>query len=633
MLILIGMLYKFNRFYEGNNLDEWGWWLQENNEINPNDLKISEQEIKEIENIDTSLSTNEEMKWLIDTKSKNFLNSLMDESNNILENQWSDEQEKIKAIYSLLKIQKILHPWSITSDIKMNNNMTSDWLLAIVWNNPQGFETVLWKKWVAFLDGFVKAKEKDIVRKVENWEDISLEEWKISLEKSKTYMKKLLGDWDGKNISQMYKILSAHFNDNNFIPAVNALIDKACTNLNINLNTVETTITFNENTKKSGKIKAFQEAIVKWYKTNGRPNELWYNNRNGIDWQLWWKTLKVILDNSWVNEFSYNLASDTKLKDSTSDRMEIIDTWKEADNLPTDIVVLWNFWEFKNWKFEFYSEWEKDCIQSNPHFPNDKFVKIWWKKYYIWELSDNNPEKVKNPSYFKQMAKPYMGFDDQGNRVQFIWTRICFWNFDGNDLIDWSEIILDKDWKQIKSTETGPVVKVWDNDEKIIYTKIRWKENEWEKTSTFEAKWRFEFWDTKRLNDEQLDALVNNQEALVKVLDKCKLLYSETKHKPSEIWRYNLSNIIVESLKKYDSKWYSDIIGQLWWIEDRKWIVQKFLGLKYWMFSNPKNEIKWDKNKEFPKIDGIEYDKENNQWDRICNALKYLSAKVGKKSN
>jgi hypothetical protein len=51
------------------------------------------------------------------------------------------------------------------------------------------------------------------------------------------------------------------------------------------------------------------------------------------------------------------------------------------------------------------------------------------------------------------------------------------------------------------------------------------------------------------------------------------------------------------------------------------------------MFSNPKNEIKWDKNKEFPKIDGIEYDKENNQWDRICNALKYLSAKVGKKSN
>jgi hypothetical protein len=87
-------------------------------------------------------------------------------------------------------------------------------------------------------------------------------------------MKNLLGDWDGKNVSKMYMTLSAHFDDGNFIPAVNALIDKACDELSIVLNTDETTITFNEKTKKSGKIKAFQEAMVKWYKTNGRPNEL-----------------------------------------------------------------------------------------------------------------------------------------------------------------------------------------------------------------------------------------------------------------------------------------------------------------------------------------------------------------------
>ena len=635
------MFYNFNRFYQVLDTDG-NWAIQEKNEINANDLKISPEEIAKIEWIDKDLSANEEMKWLIDQESKKFLVNLISESKKILENQWSDKQEKIRALYSLLKIQQILYPWSIEPNIDMSGDMTSDGLLSIMWNNPAWFTGVIWQSWVDFVKSFITDKEEDVKTNVRDWKDIKdVNDW-ISLVKAKTYMQNLLGNWNGVDVSSMYSTLSAHFDDDNFIPAVNALIDEACKKLNINLNTNEATVTFDVKTKKSDKIKAFQKAMVSWYKANGEVNMLSYNKNTGIDWQLWWKTLKVILDKSWVTEeFSFNITGEGWLKE-WNERKEIEDIWREFDNLPTDIVALRNFWKFENWKFVFHDKWDKDCIQSNPNFPNDKFVKIWWKKYYIWEISDDNPEKDKNPNYFKQIPKPYIWLDDEGNRVQFVWTRICFWNFDGNDLIDWSEILLDKDWKQIKSTETGPTVTVWDKDEKIVYTKIRWKEKKWTDdnweeneregtTSTFEAKWRFEFWDTKRLNNEQLDALINNGEALVKVLNKCILLYSETNHKPSEIWRYNLSNIIVATLKKYDDKWYSDILGQLWWIEDRKWIVQKFFGLKHWMFSNPKNEIKWDTEKKYPEITGVKYEEEKNQWDRICNALKYLSAIVDKK--
>jgi hypothetical protein len=63
------------------------------------------------------------------------------------------------------------------------------------------------------------------------------------------------------------------------------------------------------------------------------------------------------------------------------------------------------------------------------------------------------------------------------------------------------------------------------------------------------------------MNDTQLDALLNDNNALNWVLEQSIKAYDETNHKPSEIGRYNLSHIVVGVLKKLDSSTYDDIVN------------------------------------------------------------------------
>ena len=437
--------------------------------------------------------------------------------------------------------------------------MSKDWLLTIVWNNPEWFKAIL-GAWTDILVAHLQEKQQAVIDAVASWTDVSESaDGIISLEKAKLYMKTLLSNVKGETVTDMYKDLLTHFDDPNFKSSIDALINDICAD---NVKITEMTLDFDKN-HKSSKIRAFQEAMLKEYR-----NDLWYNWRNWVDGQLWAKTLGVILKASWISEFEYNLKGETVLW-NVDERLEITNTWAEHNDVPDNLVSLEKFWEFVGRDFKFFTEWNNDCVQASPKFPNDLFVKIWWVKYYLWELTPDNPDAKNNPKKFRQIDRPYMWYNEENQYVQLVWTRLCFWEFDGDNLIDWTEIVLDKDWNQVKSTLTWPKVGDWDSAEQLMFTKIRWEkvtENEGteNETSRFEAKWRIEFWDTKRMNDTQLDALLNDNNALNWVLEQSIKAYDETNHKPSEIGRYNLSHIVVGVslfffLKKLDSYFFPSI--------------------------------------------------------------------------
>lgn len=666
-------MYELKKLFNFNESGDIWWGDQQEKQDNIYDI-TDKGEIKRISEIWVNIEDNEEIKWSIDSASKKELENIAKQCNNIIDGyfnkelankEWIDDNKVSQAILSLIRINQILWTNNLWWEKpELNSQDSKKTLLNFCGTSEEGIDKLVKalggsEKIRTIINNFIWTEKASFDKDQEDKEKV----WNEA-EKPLEDLDTLLNSINWNTINEKFKNLRAKLNrDKNAKKDFQDNIQILLNNLKI-----EWVDTFNLKPNfYSDEVKLFQRAVYNaslegweqykkaWRRLSDWMVDKWENPEKAFDWLLWANTLASIIEFSraWLTFEPKKFEKAWKANFDAVERI-LMNEWIEYSDVPSDIVALEKFWEFKDWKFKLYATWEKDVVQSMPKFPNDKFVKIWWERYYLWKLSDGNPEKNNNPKFFKQVDRPYMWYDDDGNRVQFMWSRICIWSLDDKDnLINWTEIILDKDQNQVRSRETGPKIMVWKDEEQVNYTKIRWKkvegkkwdENEWtvnewnegsweQDNSTFEAKWRFELWDTKRLDDDQLEALLDekNSEVLQNILNKCIKLYNDTNHKPSEVWRYNLSNIIVGTLKKVNINLYNSIVNKLWWVEDRKWIVQKFFGLKHGMFSNPKNEIKWIKDMKYPEIDWVEYDEEENQWDRICNALKYLSAAVAKKN-
>ena len=352
---------------------------------------------------------------------------------------------------------------------------------------------------------------------------------------------------------------------------------------------------------------------------------------------LWANTLASLIDfaRAWLDFSKKEVEQQWNVTLEADERVQLND-W--ADKIPDNIADLEKCGAF-NEKGFFVCK--PNVINVDREYPKDQFVMIWWERFYLWEITDGNPVKKDGVKMIKQIPEVYQWTDENWRTINLIKNHICFGSLEWGEFVKKTEIVVNQEGKQLKSTTTWPRV-WWEDWEQLMFTIVWWEkktENEWEsnETTRFDAKWRLEFWDTRRMNDEQLNALFEkgNSKALKYVLDQSITAYKNLMHKPSIVWRYNLSNVMLQILKRYDSKRYDRIVDEeLKGISDRKRVIQKFLWLKHWLFSNPENEIKWNTELKYGDVDGVnvDYIEEKTQCDRICNALTYLKALVEKNS-
>lgn len=611
---------------------------------------------KDVENSEK----NEKMKWFIEKESKDELNKIKDQCLNIIKAfDWSEEkkEEAAQAILSLLRINQILWKVKIAwwSPIDLNSNCFNQ-LVALVWTKWIDFKTILWNEEWEIVNAackkaewlFNKPSEED-QKKIDTWnqskDDISylkgISDW-------------LTGQWVNSAFLELRKNLNAKWNEaerEKFEWAVFALIKKCCPQIDWEWSL--------DNKFYSDKIKEFQQAVLDKSKEEGVAEEYkkaWSELSNdikpverAIDGKLWRNTLNslVAFATKWL-KFEPKPAEKTDWSAKFEWWKEKKETWDLLDRMPTVFAAFKKYGELteKKWYqlFSFNNEpWKSDFVMKESWTGNE-YVKIGWKKFYInlesWQWGDKL--QFKNKPVLREV------YGD----VQKT-TDLCFGKFDQNwNLIEWSKITIDSEWRQISSlimTDTEVKGTDWKPMWKLWLKTMWWRENKiknekWEEVVTQDVKWRIDiFWedwkDTKRLSDEQLDALMKDKEAVKVVLDLAINAFKDTMHKPSTIWRYNLNSIISRILTSLPEEAQKELVavthnnGYLESWMTRKERVASFLRLEHWLFSDPENKInkndldarQWhDYNLLKTNAEKREFRSKLKQWDRIVSRLGLL---------
>ena len=611
------------------------------------------KELDAIEGVDQDLD-NKKLEWFIDAENQQTLDKIAQQCNNIIDaynnpnmaDKNISKDQVAQAILSLIRINQIM--WKIWWEkINTKSSNSTETLIAVLGTNQDfinGVVSILWNEKIGtIVNDFISEKTQSINES--NQEIDSNNNAIVKLEE-------ILNSVWNWSVSEKYRVLRNTLNanptqKNEFQNYVTSLINQLCDDIP----PVQLNDKFKDD-KDGGAIKQIQEAVYNSRDNGAQYMAAWKALRSWMvadnvpddkakdkvcDWILGANTLQSLINfaKAWLN-FDKQSALEQWWKVTKLEWQERVVLKEGADKIPDDIVDLKKYWTFgENWSFIC----NENLINVSRDFPNDQFVMIWWERYYLWWISKDNPDNKPGVNLIQQLDYPYKAYNSDSEYTEMHWKRICFWTVDtSNDFQVKTEIIVDKDWNQLKSRIMWPEVKIGDGQEQLMFTKIRGKEvtdGEWEnQRQRFEAKWRIEFGDTKKMDESQLDALINDKAALTWVLEQSIDAYKDTMHKPSKVWRYNLSNIIVETLKKDDINRYNAIVADLK-DDDRHEIVQQFFGLKYWMYSNPENEIReenqWVTYPGDVKWETVQYVDEENQWDRICNALTYLTALVKKR--
>lgn len=634
-------------------IDEQKWNEQPENKI------LDEREIKKIENINNTLSAAENaegqevVKAKINQVDNEFLNDINRQCNLILSEvkpNWGDDllwdltEEQSKAILTLLKIRQIQFPGSILAQITIDSKSSS--VFNAIWTNPKVFKGILPDNVISYLDEKIKKKDetdrnayKDEIIKWNIYETTTAvatessdenpevaAEKKVSPEKAKIYLQGFVDSirninqniTDKEIVKSNYEFVRNEAIKNDlFGPAVDALINKIYTDLS-------GTVLDLDDKMKSKKIEAFQKrasenpiyAEILWR---------WWLKKWWIDGVLWYNTLKAILDINQLEDWFKPTEKEVTVDNSLDKKRE--ENWEKVNEAPLSIFNIHNLGDF--WPDNEFTVSDK-YIQREW---DSKFVNIWGKRYFIEWWTDEDYK-------INQERTKYFWTDEKWNQIEMYKNVLTFWKIENWKFVEWTQITIDWNLNQIKMTklDAAKIRRLW--NEKVVWS--LWVVNVWNKFDgeRFNWKWRIDLFedgkDTKRLNEEQLDSL--DDEDLSRILDLAIDAYSSTWHKPSDIWQDNMNTIVYYIMKKSGWLW----VGYLDAENARvKKISHMILWLNTWFYTNPSKELENDDlNKYTDKVilnrlglsqlpEGYEdlSNRENvKKWDYIKNRLLILKS-------
>ena len=636
-------------------------------EQNPANKVISLEEIAKIEWIADGLKTKEGEEQMLKKISKlddDFLKNMESQANLILkdinDNTENISPEQLKAMLSLLAINEIRHPWSILKEPNNNGiivNWTIDQLLAIVGSQPENFKSLL-GNWTKVLRKLVDERNKaaetkfnearateEETYKNEGTVEAELNANKLTPDHARMYIKNLLTDSEinsGSVNDRFVKIRKKFQSNKVFEQAIDVLIN-SCKKFALDNNWSDldsfkglTDDPIGLENMQSDKIKQFQEFASKCKdKDIAAIIKRDMNWKNGIDGKLWFNTLSAIVEITEIVEKKYKPGDIITINNSVERWAE---EWLPIDRMPTTIWWLnneyWKFWDGNKFQFD-----QKYIEKVNTEWTK-LAVNIEWKKYLL------NPE---NPGdlWFRQTEKKYVTRDADWNEIVKYGQELTFWKFDGDNRFEWTTISIGPDWKQIQSTYFDETRTRYEG--KSPKKEVKWQMavyrlwNNIDQDWNFRWKWRIDLFtddDAKRLNKDQLNSL--DAQDITFVIDQAMAAYDETKHKPSEVWRYNLNRIVYSTMKRTGG--FDDLNAPF---DTPKTVSHIILWMDTWFFSNPEkkikesdiNDINDEKLMKMLKISKddvkdykeLKYDwKETTKWDQIINRLKILKAFVEK---
>ena len=629
------MIYDFKVLLEGVETRDLGDWVDIETK-SMNKLENTEQKINDLENVEWFEIDQQQ----IDSNNKAELEAVKQQADMVLQSfnhlqdtQMNEENVKdvVTALQNYLKAQSLLN-----TGINLPNDFIIDWdinsILSITKNMNQDIkQRIFWTNWSDALGKLSTYREDRMDDAVKNW-TIETEKG-VDIKRAWYYLRESFLNkintaeqkkWETK-LQAQYRALKELYNQRNFVDAVCSIINTVC------WWEKRTTLNF-DNNYYSDVIAEFQNKILSEW-TKDEKNLLFngMNNKKKVDWKLWFNTLKLLIQKSWVGErvdFEGPKGPSLSVDNLQEKEAVELDTGDNIPKMPLTMADLSNFWQLVQWwtKFEFYN-WSVEIDGKNPDFvktqpwTNEKFIRIGNVNYFIDPQSEQ---------------KNRVG---QSNVMDVDWnvlgTKIQIWTFNDGKF-NWTEIIVDLDGKEKSSTKFDEVKRRPDNDDWV----------EWQLwVKRFRWKWRidmFEGWDdTKRISKEQLKNLDKND--LNWILDESINAYKQVKHKPSWIWQTNLERITFKILKDTGiNDKFSDFS------EDAERVSDWFLGLKYWFGSNFEKDLR-EKDQEkttdelcnklwdwFKVSDIADFkEKEKTQGDRLLNRLlilkKYVNTKWEKK--
>lgn len=633
---------------------------------------VTNEEIWRIEAVKKDVDDAEKdnkMKWFIEKESKDELKRLKTQCLNVIKAfDWTEntKEEAAKAILSLLKINQILWivniNWWTPIDLSWN---CFNQLVTLIWTKWFDFKTVLWdEEWEIVNaacrkgEALLKKPTEEEANNIKKKENLNTKGDEIS--RLKELSSKFDQFWVGAAFIKLRKYVNSHEDvKETFKNDVFWLIDICCESL------ASTTWELDEKFS-SDKIAAFQELVrsnaeQKWWVYQLALDSLTENWKISaekvVDWKLWRNTLKCLIQfvEDWL-KFEPKAFEEKDWAAKIEKWTEKKETWESIDRMPTTLSAIKNFWKledvrwFKVFKFNDVL-WKWDFVKKEV-WSDKKFVEIWWKKYYInldqwdweWKLQFRNKPVMRN-----------MYGDAQKT------TDLCFGEFDENwNLKEWSKISIDSEWRQIWSVilvDKKVIDEQWNSLRLWLRTKW-WGEKvvtdrEWNERTTQNVRWRIDLFteewkDTKRLSEEQLNAILKDPEACSRVLDLAIQAYTDTMHEPTKIGQRNLRDImdgILKGLSEDGKKLIENTIHIGWIFEsslspDER--VKKFLRLEHGLSSNPKNKVNkedldaWEWSTWYNKgsnAEKREFRSNIRQWDRIINRLKLLQKALAWKTD
>ena len=622
------MIYDFKVLLEGGGIETRPVGGSVDIETEAMDkLKNTEQKINDLEKVEWFEIDQQQ----IDSNNKVELEAVKQQADVVLQNfnqlqDLNDDNcaEAVAALQNYLKAQSLLNTginlpdgfaidWDINSILSITRDMNPDIKQRIFW--------AIWSAVLAKLSTYREDRMDDAVKiwTIENETGVDIKKAWYYLRESFLHKINTTEQKKGETkLQAQYRALKGLYDQPNFVNAVCTIIDEVC------WWDPRSTLNFDDKYY-SDVVAEFQNKILsEWTKEEKDLLFNGMNNKKKVDWKLWFNTLKLLIQKSWVGEkldFEGPEGPSLSVDNLQAKETVELDTWTNISKMPLTMADLSNFWQLVQWwtRFEFYN-WSVEIDGKKPDFvktqpwTNEKFIRIGNENYFIDPQSEQK-NRV-----------------EQSNIIDVDWsvlgTKIQIWTFNDGKF-NWTEIVVDLDGKEKRSTKFDEVKRRPDNDEWV----------EWQLwVKRFRWKWRIDMFeggdDTKRISKEQLKNL--DKDDLNWILDESINAYKEVKHKPSWIWQTNLERITFKILKDTGiNDKFSDFS------EDAERVSDWFLGLKFWFGSNFEKDLR-EKDQEktteelcsklwdwFDVSDIADFNKEEKtQGDRLLNRLLILKKYV-----
>ena len=637
--------------YDFKMLFEWSSWPETQNyswyELSKEAGKniIDNTEISFIESRD--LLTPEEkqkMKTDINDENKKWLENLQNQAKDILNavrDGRYDSPNTIKAIQSLLRIHAI-----------NNDLITGNGVIAID-GELSSLKGLFWTE-TDFKNNYINEIEQ--LRKITWWEEIVkalnalfwINESSIQIEGN--YKAKLqemqsateIGKFGELNARMAVDLLSKFINDpdvqrksiadfykdqkgSKYAMYVIASVQKL---LNLPI---------------TGNLDDIPEDAISKFQEDNINDEAFTWMKKVVDWKLWKATLTALVNKHKDIDRPVFQVDDWKLdlngKWAKESREETEKLKYTKIDMPTNMTEFNNLWEWWDNTFSFY--WESGNIVEWKDFvwtdEKGEFIQIGDKKFHIDKTGTGaGTDCIRT----KREEHTYeINWEQRTEYVDVV--RIGTFN-EKWILIDWKEIKSDNGDQQ--STEFFDSKKRGEDEEESHFWAVTlWKNPEG-------SKWRIDlFWadwvDTKRLSEDQLNSL--DADDCLRVMKQAIDLYDITKHKPSEVWRYNLNRIVYRILK--ETEVYDKLAENYWTQFDTpKTASHMLLWMDTWFFTNPDKQLKpkhiENKDEDVMNILGVttedlkdskykkieEFTDNTKKWEQIKNRLSILCVFLSK---